>query len=253
MGKVSGFRTNEMPVFKKSTEKGDKMKLFRVGAFTALALLATQQASAQSLHGVRAEANVGVDRFYSEGNHDDHVGWGAEVGADFDLGGFIVGPYGSFWNARNENVTRDGPGIAYRKSFEEWGAGLRAGSLITPSTLLYVKGGWVINEQRKYFDADPVATPGIPVNTAFGDYYNHYRTRGWQVGAGIEQDVSNMFYVKGEGRYSNYRTNSSRLSFLVGAGVRFGGQEAAPPPAAAAAARRRRRRRLQRRRARMAR
>ena len=100
MGKVSGFRTKEMPVFTKSTEKGDKMKLFRVGAFTALALLATQQASAQSLHGVRAEANVGVDRFYSEGNHDNHVGWGAEVGADFDLGGFIVGPYGSFWNAR---------------------------------------------------------------------------------------------------------------------------------------------------------
>ena len=110
--------------------------------------------------------------------------------------------------------------------------GLRAGTLITPATLLYAKGGWVINEQRKFFDADPVATPGIPVNNAFGDYYNHYRTRGWQVGAGVEQSISDMFYVKGEGRYSNYRTNSSRLAFLVGAGVRFGGAEAAPPPPA---------------------
>jgi outer membrane immunogenic protein len=196
------------------------MRLVRFGAFAAAALLTTQQASAQSLHGIRAEADVGIDRFYSEGNHDNHVGWGGEIGADFDLGGFVVGPYGSFWNSRAENVTRDGPGVAYRKSFEEWGAGLRAGSLITPSTLLYVKGGWVINEQRKYFDAD----------NPLGSYYNHYRTRGWQVGAGIEQDVSNMFYVKGEGRYSNYRTNSSRLAFLVGAGVRFGGAEAAPPP-----------------------
>ena len=218
--KASGFRTGNSMYG--STQKGDKMKLVRVGAFTALALFAAQQANAQSLHGVRAEADVGIDRFYSEGNHDDHVGWGGEIGADFDLGGFVVGPYGSFWNARGENVTRDGPGVAYRKSFEEWGAGLRAGTLITPSTLLYVKGGWVINEQRKYFNADPVATPGIPVNDAYGDYYNHYRTRGWQVGAGIEQDVSNMFYVKGEGRYSNYRTNSSRLAFLIGAGVRFG-------------------------------
>ena len=60
------------------------MKLVRVGAFTALALFAAQQANAQSLHGVRAEANIGIDRFYSEGNHDDHLGWGGEIGADFD-------------------------------------------------------------------------------------------------------------------------------------------------------------------------
>ena len=107
-----------------------------------------------------------------------------------------------------------------------------------------MKGGWVINEQRKYFDADPVATPGIPVNTAFGDYYNHYRTRGWQVGAGIEQDVSDMFYVKGEGRYSNYRTNSSRLSLpgrcrrslrWTGSGSAASASAAAAPAAPAAA------------------
>ena len=92
------------------------MKLVAIGAFTALALL-SGQANAQSLAGVRAEANVGMDRFYSEGNNDNHLGWGGEIGADFDLGGFVVGPYGSFWNARGENVTRDGAGVAYRKSF----------------------------------------------------------------------------------------------------------------------------------------
>ena len=100
------------------------MRLVRIGALAAAALLTTQQASAQSLRGVRAEADVGIDRFYSEGNHDNHIGWGGEIGADFDLGGFVLGPYGSFWNAHGENVTRDGPGVAYRKSFEEWGTGL---------------------------------------------------------------------------------------------------------------------------------
>src|SRR6187200_3347117 len=130
------------------------MRLVRIGAFAAAALLASQQASAQTLHGIRAEANVGVDRFYSEGNHDNHLGWGGEIGADFDLGGFVLGPYGSFWMAKNENVTRDGPGVAFRKSFEEWGVGLRGGVLVSPETLVYGKAGWVINEQRKYFDAD---------------------------------------------------------------------------------------------------
>src|SRR6478609_2454664 len=101
-------------------EKGDySMRLVRIGAFAAAALLASQQASAQTLHGIRAEADVGVDRFYSEGNHDSHLGWGGEIGADFDLGGFVLGPYGSFWMAKNENVTADGPGVAFRKSFEE--------------------------------------------------------------------------------------------------------------------------------------
>ena len=214
------------------------MKFVAIGAFTALALF-SGQANAQSFAGVRAEANVGLDRFYSEGNHDDHVGWGAEVGADFDLGGFVVGPYGSFWNSRNENVTVDGPGVAYRKSFEEWGLGLRAGAKISPATLVYVKGGWVLNEQRKYFDAD----------NPLGSYYNHYRTRGWQVGAGVEQMLGDMFYVKAEGRYSNYRTNSSRLTGLIGAGVKFGAQtEAAPPPPRRRRLRRPRLRRLRRRR-----
>jgi len=117
-------------------EKGDySMRLGRIGAFAAAALLTTQQASAQSLHGIRAEADVGVDRFYSEGNHDNHLAWGGEVGADFDLGGFVLGPYGSFMMSKAENVTRDGPGVAFRKSFEEWSLGLRAGAHVKPESL----------------------------------------------------------------------------------------------------------------------
>src|SRR4051812_12111122 len=115
---------------KSPTRKGMHMKLIRVGAVAAAALLASQQANAQAFRDVHVDADVGIDRFYSEGNHDDHLGWGGELGVDFDLGGFVLGPYGSFWNARNENVTRDGPGVAFRKSFEEWSLGLRGGVLL---------------------------------------------------------------------------------------------------------------------------
>ena len=116
------------------------------------------------------------------------------------------------------------PGVAFRKSFEEWGGAIRAGVMVTPSTLVYAKGGFVVNEQRKYFEAD----------NPFGSYYNHYRTKGCVVGGGVEQMLGERLYVKAEGRYANYKTNSSRLTGLIGLGVLFGPSAEpvviAPPP-----------------------
>ncbi len=204
------------------------MNRWNAGALSALALmsgLVASQASAQGiqLRGVRADAQVGIDRFYSEGNNDNHLAYGAALGVDTFVGdNFVLGIEGTFLNSRAENITRDGPGIAARKSFEEWGGAIRAGVMMSPSTLIYAKGGFVVNEQRKRFNADTVATPGIPVNTVVGDYYNHYRTKGWVVGGGVEQMLGERLYVKAEGRYANYKTNSSRLTGLIGVGVLFG-------------------------------
>ena len=216
------------------------MNRWNAGALSALALmsgLSASQASAQGiqLRGVRADAQVGIDRFYSEGNNDNHLAYGGALGVDTFVGdNFVLGIEGTFLNSRAENVTRDGPGIASRKSFEEWGGAIRAGVMMSPSTLVYAKGGFVVNEQRKRFNADTVATPGIPFNSAVGDYYNHYRTKGWVVGGGIEQMLGERLYVKAEGRYANYKTNSSRLTGLIGVGVLFGPSAEpvmiAPPP-----------------------
>ena len=216
------------------------MNRWNVGALSALALVAgmtASQASAQGiqLRGVRADAQVGIDRFYSEGNNDNHLAYGGALGVDtFVSPTFVLGIEGTFLNSRAENITRDGPGIAARKSFEEWGAAVRAGIMMSPSTLVYAKGGFVVNEQRKRFNADPVATPGIPRNDAFGDYYNHYRTKGYVVGGGVEQMLSERIYLKAEGRYANYKTNSSRVTGLLGLGVLFGPSAEpvmiAPPP-----------------------
>lgn len=204
------------------------MKRVTYSALAAVSLLLAQQASAQGiqLRGVRADAQVGIDRFYSEGNHDNHLAYGGALGVDTFVGdNFVLGIEGTFLNSRAENITRDGPGVAERKSFEEWGGAIRAGVMASPSTLVYAKGGFVVNEQRKYFNAD----------NPFGSYYNHYHTKGWVVGGGVEQMVSNRVYVKAEGRYANYRTNSSRLTGVLGLGVLFGPSPepvvvVAPPP-----------------------
>jgi outer membrane immunogenic protein len=214
------------------------MKRFYVGAASALALvtgLTAGQANAQGFRGIRVEAQAGLDRFYSEGNHHDKLGWGGAAGADFDLGGFVLGPEVTFWWAPNENKTIEGGGLAERKSFEEWALALRAGVNIGPSTLVYGKVGYVRNEQRKRF------TPINPANGLLdsslpGGYYDHYKTNGWQWGAGINQMLGSNFYVSAEGRYSDYNNKhhlggTHRIVGLIGLGYLFGGATAeAPPP-----------------------
>ena len=201
------------------------MKRATYSALALVGLFAAQSATAQGiqLRGVRADAQVGIDRFYSEGNNDNHLAYGGAIGVDTFVGdNFVLGIEGTFLNSRAENVTRDGPGVAYRKSFEEWGGAIRAGVMMTPSTLVYAKGGFVVNEQRKYFQAD----------NPFGSYYNHYRTKGYVVGAGVEQMLGERLYIKAEGRYANYKTNSSRLTGLLGVGILFGprAEVILPPP-----------------------
>jgi hypothetical protein len=180
--------------------------------------LATSPANAQELRGFRADASIAADRFYSEGNNAGKLGFGGSLGVDAFVGNnFVLGVEASLLNSRAENITRDGAGVAARKSFEEWGGALRAGVMTSPLTLVYGKVGVAWNEQRKSFDADAVR----------GDYYNHYNTRGLVIGGGVEHMLGDRFYVKAEGRYANYRTNSSRLTGLIGVGVLFG--QSKPP------------------------
>ena len=130
------------------------MTLFRNSALTALALvgsLVATQANAQNIRGVRAEAQIGWDRFSSEGNRHGRIGYGGAAGVDFDMGGFVLGPELTYWWAPNENETVEGGGLAERKSFQEWALALRAGVQVSPSTLVYGKIGYARNEQRKRF------------------------------------------------------------------------------------------------------
>ena len=230
------------------------MSKLHASALTAIAFAAAMmptQANAQLIF--RGEVQGGYSEFNAAGDDDGSLGWGAAAGVDYDFGGFLLGVEGTFWwpgacfNASSDCPTEvetvDGPGYVEHKSFEEWGIALRAGMMLSPSTLVYVKGGAVRNEQRKRF------TPINPLNGLLdsslpGGYYDHYKRGGWTAGAGIEHQFSGPLYVKAEGRYSDYKKGqvsggTHMITGLLGIGVKFGGprvaEVVAPPPPVVAA------------------
>jgi opacity protein-like surface antigen len=217
------------------------MRRLHFGTAAALALvlgLGATQANAQGLRGFRAEAQTGISSFHSEGASKSKWGWGGAAGVDFDLGGFVLGGEGTFWWAPADNRgVHDGNGVVNHKTFQEWGIAARAGVEVSPGTLVYVKGGYVNNEQRKEFISYP------PFGTCAGAtsptdpkcyYYDHRNHGGWVAGGGINQNLTDMFYVSAEGRYSRYNNHTHTLTGLIGLGVLIGGTRAEaeplPPP-----------------------
>ena len=192
-------------------------KLYTLGALAFLGF-ASQSAFAQSaeFRGFRAEAQIGDDRFHSQGTHDDKLSWGIAGGFDGVINEkIVIGPEFSYWHGRAQNVTTGtgGAGLVYHKGFQELGAGVRAGYLINPKLLVYGIGGYVNAEQRKAFT-------GIGA-TGVGRFYDNYSADGYQVGGGAEYSLAKNFYVSAGYRYANYHGHTSRERAFVGAGVRF--------------------------------
>jgi outer membrane immunogenic protein len=184
----------------------------------ALAQDSATSDTATSMRGIRIEGDIGGDRFQSQGAHNDKLGYGATLGFDGVIGQHIViGPEGTYWRASDwtENCTA-APGNASvcHKSFEEWGVGVRVGYLLNSRTLIYGKGGYVANEQRKRYTA-PIAA---------NSYYDHFNSNGYQVGGGAEYTVTegrfpafvNLQYV-----FSQYNDHTSRHRLMAGVGIRF--------------------------------
>lgn len=202
--------------------------LFLTAAAVSFGVIAAPSAFAQdsstdsstSFRGIRVEGNVGGDRFQSQGVHNDKFGYGATIGFDGVIGNkIVVGPEGSYWRANDwtENCTPAGPGgDVCHKSFEEWGAAVRLGYLVTPNFLVFGKGGYVNNEQRKRFDA-PAGQTG---------YYDHFRSDGYQLGGGLEYTLTGAdsklpVYVGAQYVYSQYSDHTSRQRAMGSIGFRF--------------------------------
>ena len=173
-----------------------------------------------SFRGFRLEANGGGDRFQSQGEHNDKFGYGGTVGFDGQIGNrIVIGPEASYWRANkwNENCSAGViGGSVCQKSFEEYGAAIRAGVLVTPQLLAFGKGGYVVNDQRKRFDAPAGET----------SFNNHGYTDGYQVGGGVEYSMTNLstplpVYVNAQYVYSNYDDHTSRQRVMAGIGIRF--------------------------------
>lgn len=199
---------------------------------TVAGLFLTQAASAQlfdvptAFRGFRVEANGGWDRFHSEGARRDKIGYGGTVGFDGIIAEkIVIGAEGTYWRA-NKGTENCEPGVnggtVCRKSFGEYGAAVRAGYLVTPKLLVFGKGGYVSNEQRRRFDAPGTLLyiNGLIVGPETS-YYRRGPSGGYQIGGGAEYTLVKSFYVDVQFIHSNYEEHSRRDRAMAGVGVRF--------------------------------
>jgi outer membrane immunogenic protein len=171
-----------------------------------------------SFRGIRIEGNAGGERFMSEGNHNDKFGYGGTIGFDGTLGErIVIGAEASYWKPGkgNENCTDlSNSNSICHKAFQEIGVAFRAGYLVTPSVLIFGKGGFVNREQRTRI--------GGPTGQQLS--YDHYKSDGYQLGGGAELTLTQgraPVYVNAQYVYSNYHGHSSAQRVMGGVGIRF--------------------------------
>ena len=175
--------------------------------------------------GPHIEGLVGYDDV-SDGKGD--LMYGIAGGYDFQLGGVIAGIEGEFADSDVKGTASDliTTGDSFRLNTDrDLYVGARVGFTLTPSTLLYAKGGYTNAKFEGRF------------NDGAGTIFNNGVTAdGYRLGAGVEQKF-NLFgpsgFIKAEYRYSNYKnldigqddfdleTDIDRHQAVVGLGVRF--------------------------------
>jgi outer membrane immunogenic protein len=152
--------------------------------------------------GPHIEGIVGYDDV-SEGDGD--LMYGIAGGYDFQLGGVIAGIEGEFSdsdvNGRASDVIATGDSFRLNTDRDLY-VGARLGFAVTPSTMIYAKGGYTNAKFESSFD------------DGAGTIYNNGVTAdGYRLGAGIEQKF-NLFGPSGF-------TDFDRHQAVVGVGVRF--------------------------------
>ena len=186
----------------------------------------TASAADAPFTGPHIEALAGYDNVGGTDNGRDGFLYGIAAGYDFQLGGAVAGIEGEYADSTTRGSTTDlaliGDSAGLRTDRDLY-IGARLGVAVTPSTLLYAKGGYT-NARFK-----TVYNDGAGGTTNFGN-----TTDGYRLGAGVEQKF-NLFgpsgFVKAEYRYSNYRNldvgntdvaiDLDRHQAVVGVGVRF--------------------------------
>jgi outer membrane immunogenic protein len=211
-------------------------------AATSAAALATPAMAQESspFTGPRAEVIVGYDHLRPGSSEDidndddfnrsiDDVAYGVGAGYDFDMGGVVLGVEGE-WTMSNASTQFESTsfttfGVSDFDMGRDLYLGARAGYAVTPSTLLYAKGGYT-NARLNILASDGAT-----------DTRTNADLDGWRAGAGVEQMLNDNVYAKVEYRYSNYQKGEfeapsglesdrfdvdlDRHQVMVGVGARF--------------------------------
>ncbi len=139
-----------------------------------------------------ADPNNGV---FEQDESASGIVYGAAVGYDLDLGTVVVGGEAELTDSTADSDygnPNSNFGLGSVDAGRDIYVGARAGFKVTPSTLLYAKGGYT-NARYNFIGSDGTT-----------DYKENLDTDGWRVGAGVEQKVGTNAFAKVEYRYSNY-------------------------------------------------
>lgn len=176
------------------------------GAAT-IATPALAQGSDSNFTGPRVEAIVGYDVTKAGSSVDDDVNqdndqsmeglmYGVGIGYDYDLGSVVIGAEAELTDSSAKTEFEDGDfegfGLGSVKANRDLFIGGRIGAKVSPSTLLYVKGGYT----NAKFDV-------LSMNGA-SELTQDIDADGWRVGLGAEHAVNENIFVKLEYRYSKY-------------------------------------------------
>ncbi|HSX53808.1 MAG TPA: outer membrane beta-barrel protein [Sphingomonas sp.] len=198
------------------------MRKLVLAALAASAMTTPAFAQDTTFTGPRVEALVGYDSASDGTDGDagssDGVTYGGAIGYDVQIGGAVIGAEaeltGSSVDTRADNLLVAGDRLVVDMGRDIY-LGARAGVAITPSTLLYVKGGYT-NAQVDTTYETPTSRTEISEDM-----------EGFRVGAGAEFKLASNMYLKGEYRYSNYGKidgydiDVDRHQVVAGVGIRF--------------------------------
>ena len=125
----------------------------------------------------------------------------------------VVGPEAEVtWSTAKtkfDNGDFEGFGIGNVKTNRDLYLGARLGYVVSPSTMVYAKGGYT-NAKFDVRNGDGTVVTNRDIDAD-----------GWRIGAGIEQAVSNNVFAKLEYRYSNYEKGELDYTGDIPDGQRF--------------------------------
>lgn len=206
------------------------MKAIIFAAFATVAI--ASPAAAQTFTGPRAEVRVGGDSIgvntedqrdfngrgsFGGSNKSTDFSFGGEVGFDVQVSQFVVGAYAG----ADITDVEQSQGLVNFRTGRNFTAGARAGFAISPSALLYVKGGYSNSRINVDFAPGAVQAP----------FANFKRNRnGIHFGGGVELAVTQRVYARADythtlykdfrlGPNNEFRFNRNQLMGAVG--IRF--------------------------------
>ncbi|RPF70669.1 outer membrane protein [Aurantiacibacter spongiae] len=182
---------------------------FILATASASALAAPAMAQDNSAFtGPRIEGVVGYDISKAGSDVDNELNdeddqsidgfmYGVGVGYDFAVGGAVLGVEAELSDSTAETEVNDGDleDLGFNANLDtgrDIYLGARAGILVNPRTLAYVKGGYT-NARYNLQASDGQTDIGTDLDLD-----------GYRVGAGVEYATSERSFVKLEYRYSNY-------------------------------------------------